>query len=553
MSAAFPPPDQLVYVALGGAGEIGMNLYLYGTGGKWIAVDCGITFGDEANPTIDVVMADPKFIEERREDLLAVLLTHGHEDHLGAIPYIGQQLGCPVYATPFTASFLKHKLEEEGQAGKVEVIEVPLGGVVDLAPFTVRYLGLTHSIPEPNALAITTPLGTVLHTGDYKFDPTPLVGEVADEDGLKDVGDHGVLALIGDSTNVMKEGDSGSEGAVRDSLVELFGRYDGRIIVTCFASNIARMESIAVAAKANGRHVALIGRSLWRMNTVARANGYLTEAEPFLSDEEGAYLPAEKVLYLCTGSQGEPRAALNRVAFDSHRHVVVGPGDVVIFSSRTIPGNEKSVLRLQNQLVRRGIEIVTDRDAFVHVSGHPCRDEVRRMYGLIRPKVAVPIHGERMHLTAHAALAEECGAEAILAENGQMVKLAPGEPEIIGEVETGRLALEGQRLVSLDSRLLRDRKKSIYGGAAVLTLVVDRDGEIVGDPQLSAPGLLDEEDDPDDWDDLLDDVCDAVDDLSNKDRRKDDKVSEAARLAVRRALSQVTGRKPMVTVHLVRV
>lgn len=550
-----PAEGELLFLPLGGAGEIGMNLNLYGYGGKWLMVDLGVSFGDDAMPNIDVFMADSTFIEQRRDDLVGLVLTHGHEDHLGAVQYLWERLGCPVYATPFAASLLHAKLQEAGLADEVPVEVVPLQGRFRLGPFEVELITLTHSIPEPNALAIRTPAGTVLHTGDWKFDPTPLIGDSADTDALRRLGEEGVLALVGDSTNVFSHGAPGSEADVRKALTELFGQFDRKIAVACFASNVARLESIAAAAEAHDRHVALVGRSLWRINEAARRNGYLADTPPFLRDAEAAYLPDDKVVYICTGSQGEPRAALNRIAEDQHPHVVLGKGDVVIFSSRIIPGNERAINALHNKLVRLGVEIVTAHDhPDIHVSGHPGRQELTRMYQLVRPRIAIPVHGEARHLVEHARLAKECQVpEALVAENGEAVRLAPGPAEIVAQVQTGRLAVDGPRLVPLDSELMRRRKRIFFTGSATVTVVLDAKGRLKGEPQFSAQGILDPEEEKEEHDLVVAAVRDALENLPPDHRRNDDQVREAARLAVRRTLKATHGRKPVTDVHLVRI
>ena len=490
------------------------------------------------------------------ENLEAIFLTHGHEDHLGAIPYLWDRFDCPVYATPFTAAFLRRKLLDDGvEYGRVKVREViPGGKSIKAGPFSVDYIHLTHSIPEPNALVIKTPLGTILHTGDYKFDPTPLIEDVADEAALKAVGDAGVLAMVGDSTNVFNPDCSGSEAECRQGLTEVIGKYDRRIAVTCFASNIARLESIAKAAAANGRRTALVGRSLWRMNDVARECGYLKSVPAFLTEEEGAHLPVGKVVFICTGSQGEPNAALARIAYDNHPHVAFGRGDVVIFSSRVIPGNEKAIIKVENQLARLGVDAVTAAHHLVHVSGHPGRKEVERMYSLIRPRIAVPIHGESMHLLEHAHIAEMCGVpEVVVNENGGLVRLAPGPAEIVDRIPTGRLAKDGERLVRLDSQLMRDRKRTVYQGAAMVTVVLDDKDRIDGPPLVSAPGILDDRDDRALLEVISEEVAEAIMRLKPKQRREDEEVREAARVAVRRALFAQVHRKPVVAAHLIRI
>ena len=386
MTDAFSPKrDELLFLALGGAGEIGMNLNLYGHAGKWLMVDLGITFGDESTPGVEVIMPDISFIKERVGDLVGLVLTHAHEDHIGAVPYLWPQLKCPLYATPFTASVLRRKLEEAGLAKEAPITLIPMSGKVSLAPFEVELITLTHSIPEPNAVVIRTPLGAVLHTGDWKLDPTPLVGEATDEAALRKLGDGGVLAMVCDSTNVFVEGASGSEADVRDSLREVIGKLNDRVAVGCFASNVARLETITRVAMEHGRQVALIGRSMWRMVASAQENGYLTDLPEFIQEHDVGYFPRDKILMICTGSQGEPRSALARIARKEHPHVTLEPGDTVVFSSRTIPGNEKSIAQLQNDLTRQDVRVITDREEDIHVSGHPARDELIEMYQMIRP------------------------------------------------------------------------------------------------------------------------------------------------------------------------
>src|SRR5713101_8141765 len=484
-------PNALFFVALGGAGEIGMNLNLYGYGGDWLMLDCGVTFGDDSQPGIEVVMPDPAFIVERRERLLGIVATHAHEDHIGAIPYLWTQLRCPIWATPFTASLLRAKLVEAGIADKVRINVVPMSGRCTIGPFDLELVTLTHSIPEPNAIALRTPVGTVLHTGDWKFDPDPLIGSTSDEAALTRLGDEGVLALIGDSTNALRPGSSGSEADLRRSLTDLIGRYDARVAVACFASNVARLETIARAAAAHGRDVAMVGRSLWRIDKAARENGYLADLPRFLTEDEAGYIPRDRVVLICTGSQGEPRAALSRIARDDHPNIVLETGDVAIFSSRIIPGNEKAINRLQNALVRLGVEIVTEEDHFVHVSGHPARDELVRMYQMVRPKIAVPVHGEARHLIAHAQLAGECQVQQpLVIQNGDMVRLTATGAAVVDEVPVGRLASDGKGLLPLDGAALKDRRRVTFNGSAVATLVLDRQGRLIAPATISLIGMV---------------------------------------------------------------
>lgn len=546
-------PDELVFLPLGGVGEIGMNLSLYGYGGQWLMVDLGISFADDTMPGLEIFMADPSFIAERREQLVGLVVTHAHEDHIGAIPHLWPRLRCPIYATAFTASVLRLKLGEAGLLKEVRIIEVPRSGTLDLGPFRIELVGLTHSIPEPNALVLRTPAATVLHTGDWKFDPDPLVGPTADFAALERLGAAGVDVVIGDSTNALKPGEAGSEADVRTSLIELVGRYDKRVAIACFASNVARLTTAAAAGEATGRSVALVGRSLWRMEQAARENGYLEGVRPFLREEEVHELPREQILMVCTGSQGEPRSALHRIAAEDHPHVALDPGDAVVFSSRMIPGNERAIGRLQNQLARRGIEVVTDAEHFVHVSGHPARDELARMYRILRPKAVLPVHGESRHLIAHAKLAEECQVPlAVLAQNGDMVRLGPGRPQIIDRVATGRLGLDGKNLVPLETGAFRTRLRMTYSGSAVATIVLDRRGKLLAPAQLTIQGLLGDEAEL-----VMEAVAKAIEQavkaLSPEQLREDEIVREAGRVAVRRAISASHGKKPVTDVHVVRI
>jgi ribonuclease J len=547
-------PGALFFVPLGGAGEIGMNLNVYGYQDDWLIIDCGVTFGDDSQPGLEVVMPDPGFIVERRDRLLGIVATHAHEDHIGAIPYLWRQLRCPIWATPFTASFLRAKLAETGFADQVKINVVPLSGRFTIGPFDLELITLTHSIPEPNAVALRTPVGTVLHTGDWKLDPDPLIGPTADEAALIRLGDEGVLALVGDSTNALRPGVSGSEAELRRSLIDLIGRYDARVAVACFASNVARLETIARAAAAHEREVALVGRSLWRIDKAARENGYLTDLPRFLTEDEAGYIPRDRIVMICTGSQGEPRAALSRIARDDHPHVVLETGDVVIFSSRIIPGNEKSINRLQNALVRLGVQIVTEEDHFVHVSGHPARDELVRMYQMVRPQIAVPVHGEARHLIAHAELAGECQVQQpLVIQNGDMVRLAASGAGVVDEVPVGRLASDGKGLLPLDGAALKDRRRVTFNGSAVATLVLDRRGDPLAPPTISTIGLVEPAAAEAAATALRSAVERALDELPASLRRDDEAVRDAARRALRRVLNERFGKRPLVEIHLVRI
>lgn len=544
----------LYYVPLGGVGEIGMNLSLYGYGGRWLMVDLGISFGDDTTPGVDIILPDPTFIREQRANLVGLVLTHAHEDHLGAIPYLWPELECPVYASPFTAAVLRAKLHERNLTARVPIIEVPLSGRVDVAPFIVDFIDITHSIPEPSILAIRTPVGTVVHTGDWKIDPQPMIGRHADVDRLTRLGDEGVLALMGDSTNALVPGHSGSESEVRARLTEIFGRYHQRIAVTCFATNVARVESIAHAAAAHDRAVGLVGRSLWRIYEAAKANGYFAGLPPFLSEHDAGYLPRDKVVLVCTGSQGEPRSALSRIAHDDHPEIILEAGDVVIFSSRDIPGNERAIGRIQDDLVRLGVEILTGDQDLVHVSGHPAREELIELYQRLRPLIAVPVHGESRHLSEHARIAESCQVpQTLIIENGQMVRLAQEHAEVIDTVPTGRLAVDGKRIVPLGTPVMKNRHRMMHNGAAVVTVVLNSKGELAAAPQVAAMGLLDNDTDHDLILDTVDAVREAVAGLPKNRRLDDAAVRDAARVAVRRSFNASHGKKPLTDVHLVRV
>lgn len=549
--------NDLLFLPLGGAGEIGMNLNLYGYGSpddaQWIMVDLGVTFADPSMPAVDVILPDPEFIVERRDSLLAIVLTHAHEDHLGAVQYLWPQLKCPIYATPFTAAVLRRKLTEIPWTNDVEIIEVPLGATFDLGPFSLELVTLTHSIPEPNAIAIRTDHGVVLHTGDWKFDPDPVVGDVPDADRLRELGDDGILAMVCDSTNVFSPGDSGSEGDLRESLSRIIKNCPNRVAVACFASNIARLQTVAEAARDNGRDVVLAGRSLRRMVDAAKETGYLSEDLVFLTEDDAGYLPKEKTLIICTGSQGEPRAALWRIATEDHPRVTLDSNDTVIFSSRVIPGNEVSISRLQNQLAARNIHIITWKDDFVHVSGHPARDELVEMYQLARPLVAIPVHGETRHMIEHASLARECQVpESVVVENGAMVRIHAGATEIVEHVPSGRLALEGNRLVSLDGELVRKRRQALYNGQIVATVVLNARGDLMVDPQISATGLL-EIGETDLENAAHDAIIDAVENMSNRTARDDETASEEIRITLRRAFRSMLDKNPITHIHLVRV
>ncbi|HEY0265585.1 MAG TPA: ribonuclease J [Rhizomicrobium sp.] len=542
----FAPADELVFLPLGGSGEIGMNFNAYGFGPpddrQWIIVDCGVLFGREGNsPGVDILMPDIRYLAEQRDSVLGIIATHAHEDHIGAIAHLWPSLRCPVYATPFTARLIAGKLDEAGLSSSLRVKEIPVGGSLTLGPFRMDFISITHSILEPNLLAIRTPLGVVAHTGDWKIDPNPMLGEATDTAALEKLGDEGVLALVCDSTNALVPGSSGSEATVRESLTALIGTLKGRVAVTGFASNVARLDTIARAAKAHGRRIALVGRSMQKMVAAARETGYLKDFPTILDEAELADMPPGRVLYMCTGSQGEPRAALARIANDSHPHVHLAEGDTVIFSSRIIPGNELGIFEMQNRLAARGINLLTAEDHFVHVSGHPCRDELAQMYRWIRPRLAVPVHGEIRHQMAHAKLARELQVpQALVPENGQMFRLAPGRPEMIDEVPAGRVHLDGKVLVAEGEGLSKDRRAMAFAGLIVVSLVIDAKGRVAAAPQVLAEGMPEP---------VQGAVLRAVENTIDANRRSDpDGLAENIRRAARRAAQDAWGKKPLTRV-----
>ncbi len=558
---AAKPGDELVFLPLGGSNEIGMNFNLYGYGPanarKWIVVDLGVTFGDQTTPGVEIILPDPTFIEEYAKDIIGIVLTHAHEDHIGAVGWLWPRLKAPLYATPFTAFLLREKLREHGLLDEAKITEIPLNGSFRLGPFEMTLLTLTHSIPEPNGVAIRTPLGTVLHTGDWKIDPDPLTGEATDEAAIRDLGDQGLLAMVCDSTNVFVDGEAGSEAEVRKTLNTLIGSLKGKVAAACFASNVARMDTIIRAAEANGRRVCLVGRSMIRMSQAARSVGLLEGVGPFISDSEAKHFPGDKVLYLCTGSQGEPRAALARMADGSHPHVKLGKGDSCIFSSRIIPGNDVPIRNLQNKLADLGVRLYTERDhPGIHVSGHPCRDELKRMYQWARPTIAVPTHGERRHLLEHAAFAKDLQiAQTVAPRNGDMVRLAPGMAEIIDEVPAGRLYVDAGVVTPENGDALRERRHAAFNGMLTVSLVLDGRGAIVAGPSVRALGLPGDDDYPvsEATEDLGGEARDAVRRLSADDRENDRTVEAAVSRTVKKAAFRIWKRRPVVETTVLRV
>jgi ribonuclease J len=549
--------NDLVFVPLGGVGEIGMNLYLYGYGRPenraWLIVDMGVTFGTDYEPGIDLVLPDIRFLEKERHSIVGLLLTHAHEDHFGAVIDLWPSLGeVPVYATPFTAAMLKSKLAESRLNGDLPLEILPLGARRQIGPFDIELINMSHSIPEPNAVALRTDLGLILHSGDWKLDEQPLTSPPTDAARLKALGNEGVAALICDSTNAIRDGISPSEADVAMTLEKIVRESPRRVAVTTFASNVARIRSVAEAARKTGRKLVVVGRAMHRVIDAAQQTGYLDPDLDFCDETEFESLPPKKVLALCTGSQGEPRAAMARIAQGEHPNVFFDPGDRVIFSSRAIPGNEKAIARVQNALSDEGIEIVTDADGLVHVSGHPRRGELEQIYNWLRPTAAVPMHGEGRHLEAHAELAERLGVtEVVRARNGSMVRLLPGPAKIIDEVPTGRLYKDGSVLTRADAGQVRDRRRLSFSGIVAVSVVLSAKGGLLADPEISITGLPQSNGAGIDFEEIARDAAIGTIESIPRPRRKDQAmVTEAIRRAVRAAINQAWGKKPMCSVLL---
>ena len=549
---------ELVFLPLGGVGEIGMNFALYGFGPpakrEWIVVDVGVTFADSSLPGIDLVLPDTRFIEAQLANLRGIIITHAHEDHYGALLDLWPRLKAPVWMTPFAAGLLEAKRQSEPGAAKPPVTLYRAGERFRVGPFEVEAIPVSHSIPEPVSLALKTPLGTVIHTGDWKIDTAPEIGPMTDEARFRALGDAGVLALICDSTNALREGDSPSEQAVGQGLREVIRTAKGRVAVTTFSSNVGRIRSIALAARDVGRQVLVLGRSLKRVIDVASELGYLDGLPPFLSEDEYGYIPRENLVVICTGSQGEPRAALAKLARDEMRGVSLSPGDTVVYSSRNIPGNEKAILEIKNLLIDRGVTIIGDGDALVHVSGHPRRNELRRMYEWVRPGIAVPVHGEAAHLVAHGELAIACGVpQAIQVRDGHLVRLAPGAAEILDKVPSGRIFKDGRLIGDEQTTGIRDRRKLSFAGHVAVNVVLDEKYELAGDPDLVAIGVAEVDAKGVPLEDImLDAAVGAVTSIPRGKRKDLDMIAESVRRAVRGAANESWGKKPLVTVFVTR-
>ena len=551
--------SRLVFLPLGGTGEIGMNMNLYGYGNeiddmKWLIVDVGITFGDETTPGVDVILPDHEFIKERKENLQGIIITHAHEDHVGGLAYLWPDLKCPIYATAFTASIIRLKFEERGINIEDKLNIVDLSSEIQIKPFDIKFQTLTHSIPEPNSLFIKTKLGTIYHTGDWKIDDNPIVGESIDFNKLKENSEK-VLAMVCDSTNVLTSGRSGSESTVRGNLAGVIKKLKNRVFVTSFASNVARLETIAAAAKESGRSLVVLGRSMHRMISVARQNGILKDIDVILSEKDAAKKKKHEVLYLCTGSQGEPRGAMMRISNQDFPHIDIDQDDCVIFSSKIIPGNEKKIFKLFNRLSELGAEVITEYDEDIHVSGHPCLDEMVDMYEHVKPKISVPVHGEFRHLKRHSSLAKELGVQfPKQISNGDILQLAPGSPYIYDQCKSGRQYLDGNRLVDYNSSHIKDRKRMSYNGVLNITCVLDKKMNLKNEPVIFSSGILsDDEYDSDEVINILEEeIYKFFDDKSNISK-KEKKIYQKLETLSRNLIYKHSRKKPLTNISIVHI
>ena len=551
--------SRLVFLPLGGTGEIGMNMNLYGYGNeiddmKWLIVDVGITFGDDTTPGVDVILPDHEFIKERKENLQGIIITHAHEDHVGGLAYLWPDLKCPIYATAFTASIIRLKFEERGINIEDKLNIVDLSSEIQIKPFDIKFQTLTHSIPEPNSLFIKTKLGTIYHTGDWKIDDNPIVGESIDFNKLKENSEE-VLAMVCDSTNVLTSGRSGSESTVRGNLAGVIKKLKNRVFVTSFASNVARLETIAAAAKESGRSLVVLGRSMHRMISVARQNGILKDIDVILSEKDAAKKKKHEVLYLCTGSQGEPRGAMMRISNQDFPHIDIDQDDCVIFSSKIIPGNEKKIFKLFNRLSELGAEVITEYDEDIHVSGHPCLDEMVDMYEHVKPKISVPVHGEFRHLKRHSSLAKELGVQfPMQISNGDILQLAPGSPYIYDQCKSGRQYLDGNRLVDYNSSHIKDRKRMSYNGVLNITCVLDKKMNLKNEPVIFSSGILsDDEYDSDEVINILEEEIYKFFNDKNNISKKEKKIYQKLETLSRNLIYKHSRKKPLTNISIVHI
>ena len=548
----YVPKNEIIFSPIGGVGQIGMNFYLYGSQGKWIIVDLGITFGNsEETPGIDIILPNPEFVKKNKKNLLGIIITHAHMDHIGAVGYLWPQLQCPVYATPFAAAVLKRNLKELKIKPKF-LRTISLDSNIKLGPFEIDVISTTHSIPEPNALGIKTKFGNILHTGDWKIDPKPLVGRDFNQEKIKSFGDKGVLAIVSDSTNSNVEGHSGSEEKLRESLVKIIKKTPRRIAITSFSSNLARLETFAHVANESGRVAALCGRSLWTMYKAALDTGYLKKIKPFLDEKEVMAYPRDQVLLICTGSQGEPRAALSRIANDIHQNIFLEPGDTVIFSSKVIPGNERAITKVQNELKERNVNVITESEEFVHVSGHPHIEELKKMYNWIKPEIVIPVHGEYHHLKSNVEIAKKCGVKkGLILKNGLLLKVAPGEPKLLGSIPSGRLMLDGKKIIPINEEAIKNRKKMLYNGTILISLAISKNNKIISKPAISSKGFFNDENIKNFEKSFISNFHNFVKELKNNQSTEmllKEKITSFSQKFFRKALDM----KPIIQIHIIR-
>lgn len=545
--------NDLLFIPLGGSNEIGMNFNLYHYKGKWLIIDCGSGFADDYLPGVDMMIADSSFIEKHKKDIVGMIITHAHEDHLGGVQYLWNSLKCPIYTTTFTANFLKIRLSEYDFAKNIKIHEVTPGGKIDLAPFSLEMVPLTHSAPEMQAIMIRTEAGNILHTGDWKFDNDPVLGKKADEELLKSYGDEGVLALVCDSTNVFNKGSSGSEGDVRKSLIDIIAGCPQMVVVSTFASNLARLDTIIHAAQLAGRKVALTGRSLHRIKLAAEESGYFKDIAPLISERDVSRFRREELLIIATGCQGEPLAATAKLASNSHQSIKLAPKDTMIFSSKIIPGNEKKIFRLFNIFVKSGVEVITERDHFVHVSGHPSVDELQKMYSLIRPNICIPVHGEPVHIHEHVKLAKKNGIkQAVEVENGSVVLLEPNNAKVIAKVESGYLAVDGNYLLPVESPIFKARRRMRESGIVIASIVIDQKGLLAAKPILSMPGLLDTNEDMQLINIIKNDIAELIKTQQSQAKKalSREQIEEKIKSTIRKTLKQEINKSPAIIVNI---
>ena len=548
----YVPQNEIIFSPIGGVGQIGINFYLYGTQGKWVIVDLGITFGNaEETPGIDIILPNPEFVKKNKKNLLGIVITHAHEDHIGAVGHLWPQLQCPVFATPFASAVLRRKLKELKIKPKF-LKTIGLDSNFKLGPFAIDVISTTHSIPEPNALGINTKFGSILHTGDWKIDPKPLVGKNFNQEKMKSFGKKGVLAIVSDSTNSNVEGHSGSEEKLRESLIKIIKKTSNRIAITSFSSNLARLETFAHIAKESGRVAALCGRSLWTMYKAAMDTGYLKNIKPFLDEREIMIYPKDQVLLICTGSQGEPRAALSRIASDNHQNIFLEANDTVIFSSKVIPGNERAITKVQNELKEKNINVVTESDEFVHVSGHPHVEELKKMYNWIKPEIVIPVHGEYHMLKSNVEIARKCGVKkGLILKNGLLLKVAPGEPKVLGSIASGRLMLDGKRIIPINEEAIKNRKKMLYNGPILISLLMNKTNKLISKPVISSKGFFNNENIKIYEKNLLSNINPFIKELGNKNFI-DDLLKEKIKSFTHRFFRKALDMKPVVQIHIIK-